>query len=244
MAKASPQVTPWPINIVRYDVKPASSFLANEKNFRIHPKIQQDSTKSSLDELGWIDEVMVNLRLGSEWGADQGVETMINGHLRVTLALREGEDTLVPVKFVNLSPEKEALALLIFDELTNQAFKDKEKMAALMHTTKPQSASLQEMCARMAAAEGLYQGEVNGDGPDLADDATAAPRPSLSDRFIVPPFSVLDARQGYWQERKRAWLALGIQSELGRGGVAGHGAAVPGEGGGDSNISAGPVISL
>jgi hypothetical protein len=34
----------------------------------------------------------------------------------------------------------------------------------------------------------------------------------------VPPFSVLDARQGYWQERKRAWLSLGIQSEVGRGG--------------------------
>ena len=33
----------------------------------------------------------------------------------------------------------------------------------------------------------------------------------------MPPFSVLDARQGYWQDRKRAWLALGIQSELGRG---------------------------
>lgn len=40
---------------------------------------------------------------------------------------------------------------------------------------------------------------------------------TLADRFIVPPFSILDARQGYWQERKRAWLALGIQSELGRG---------------------------
>ena len=25
-------------------------------------------------------------------------------------------------------------------------------------------------------------------------------------RFTVPPFSVLDARQGYWQERKKAWL--------------------------------------
>jgi hypothetical protein len=33
----------------------------------------------------------------------------------------------------------------------------------------------------------------------------------------VPPFSVLDARQGYWQDRKRAWIALGIKSELGRG---------------------------
>jgi hypothetical protein len=38
----------------------------------------------------------------------------------------------------------------------------------------------------------------------------------LTDKFIVPPFSVLDTRQGYWQERKRAWLALGIQSEIGR----------------------------
>lgn len=28
---------------------------------------------------------------------------------------------------------------------------------------------------------------------------------SLAARFIVPPFSVLDSRQGYWVERKRAW---------------------------------------
>lgn len=40
---------------------------------------------------------------------------------------------------------------------------------------------------------------------------------TLAARFGAPPFSVLDARQGYWQERKRAWIALGIQSELGRG---------------------------
>jgi hypothetical protein len=40
---------------------------------------------------------------------------------------------------------------------------------------------------------------------------------SLADRFGVPPFSVLRAAEGWWQDRKRAWLALGIQSELGRG---------------------------
>ena len=43
-------------------------------------------------------------------------------------------------------------------------------------------------------------------------------RATLAEAFGVPPFSVLDARQGYWQERKRAWLSLGIQSEIGRGG--------------------------
>ncbi len=47
--------------------------------------------------------------------------------------------------------------------------------------------------------------------------APLPPGPSRSERFLVPPFSVLDARQGYWQDRKRAWIALGIQSELGRG---------------------------
>jgi len=40
---------------------------------------------------------------------------------------------------------------------------------------------------------------------------------SLADRFLVPPFSVLDARQGYWQERKAAWLVIGIASAEGRG---------------------------
>lgn len=46
---------------------------------------------------------------------------------------------------------------------------------------------------------------------------TGAVTGNLAAQFLVPPFSVLDARQGYWQERKRAWLALGIESELGRG---------------------------
>lgn len=39
---------------------------------------------------------------------------------------------------------------------------------------------------------------------------------SLSDRYIFPPFSVLDRRQGAWQERRRMWLACGMQSEIGR----------------------------
>jgi hypothetical protein len=36
---------------------------------------------------------------------------------------------------------------------------------------------------------------------------------SLQDKFIVPPFSILDTRQGYWQDRKKAWHALGIASQ-------------------------------
>ena len=38
----------------------------------------------------------------------------------------------------------------------------------------------------------------------------------LRDKFIEPPFSVLDTKSGHWQARKRKWRSLGIKSELGR----------------------------
>lgn len=68
---------------------------------------------------------------------------------------------------------------------------------------------------------GFEPGEVAfemeaGEEPSF-DAAEKPPVSALVDRFIVPPFSVLDARQGYWVERKRAWLALGLKGELGRG---------------------------
>jgi len=42
--------------------------------------------------------------------------------------------------------------------------------------------------------------------------------PCLRDKFIEPPFTVLDARQGSWQDRKQAWKSLGMEGELGRKG--------------------------
>lgn len=54
---------------------------------------------------------------------------------------------------------------------------------------------------------------------DLALEASD-PEPesrTLAERYIVPPFSVLDTRQGYWRARQEAWKALGIRSEIGRG---------------------------
>lgn len=52
---------------------------------------------------------------------------------------------------------------------------------------------------------------------DFEKDKFEARRKTLAERFVVPPFSILDTRQGYWQQGKRLWLELGIKSELGRG---------------------------
>ena len=38
----------------------------------------------------------------------------------------------------------------------------------------------------------------------------------VADDFIFPPFSILDARGGLWKDRKKAWISMGIKSEIGR----------------------------
>lgn len=49
---------------------------------------------------------------------------------------------------------------------------------------------------------------------DSADSTSG----NLSEKFLIPPFSVFNAREGWWQDRKRQWIAMGLKSELGRGG--------------------------
>ena len=38
----------------------------------------------------------------------------------------------------------------------------------------------------------------------------------LRDTFIEPPFTVLDSKNGNWQNRKRNWINKGLRSEVGR----------------------------
>jgi hypothetical protein len=56
------------------------------------------------------------------------------------------------------------------------------------------------------------------DDDDGDSDEEPAENPSLADRFLIPPFDVLDARQGWWRTRKKQWLSLGMRSEVGRDG--------------------------
>lgn len=64
----------------------------------------------------------------------------------------------------------------------------------------------------LATLRQAYEGKDGG-------SASPGTGQTLLERFLVPPFSVLDSRQGYWQDRKRAWIALGIRGEETREGI-------------------------
>ena len=53
----------------------------------------------------------------------------------------------------------------------------------------------------------VWQDNSDGEGKSSTSDSSPA-NASLNDRFVVPPFSILDTRKGYWQARKKMWREL------------------------------------
>lgn len=114
-------VTSWRNRIVGSGEAPPADLAANPRNWRIHPAAQQAAVGGALDQLGWIQQVIVNRSTGF----------VVDGHLRVAMALARGEP-MVPVLYVELDEAEEALALATFDPLSAMAVSSPEKLAELM----------------------------------------------------------------------------------------------------------------
>lgn len=133
----------WQNRIVGYDTVEAEQLLANPANWRVHPKNQQDALSGVLNDIGWIAPVVVNRRSGF----------VVDGHLRIALAISKGEG--VPVAYVDLSPEEEAEALATFDPMAAMAAADKQQLDALLREVQTDDAAVQAMLAKLAADEGI-----------------------------------------------------------------------------------------
>lgn len=117
--------TGWQNRIVGHGEERPESLIANPRNWRTHPVQQEQALRAVLEEVGWVQDVVVNKRTG----------LLVDGHLRVQVAQERGED-LVPVVFVDLSEEEEALVLATLDPMTGLAGKDDELLSQLLEEVK------------------------------------------------------------------------------------------------------------
>jgi hypothetical protein len=181
------------------DTRPVEALAPYARNSRTHSDAQIAQIAASIAEFGFTNPVLID--------ADGGI---IAGHGRVLAAKSLGLAD-VPVLVLDHLTETQRRAYVIADN-----------RIAL-------GASWDEDVLR-AEIEALGEGfdlDLLGFGddelaailndPDPPADQTEKANGSLADRFGIAPFSVLNAREGWWQDRKRAWLSLGIRSEVGRG---------------------------
>ena len=137
----------WRNRIIGHGEEAPDQLLANPKNWRIHPKAQQDALAGVLDDVGWVDEVKVNQRSGF----------VVDGHLRVALAISRGEPS-VPVMYLDLDEAEEAEALATFDPIAAMAVADKEQLDSLLRDVQSGDAAVRAMLAGLAKASGLDYG--------------------------------------------------------------------------------------
>ncbi len=133
---------------------------------------------------------------------DAGFTEVVNVHVSGNQIVNVVRDDVAP-------GSAEAIALGLEDnEIGKQSYNpDLDILAAVMADPAMQALKNEDK---------IIAGLLESMGLPKEYDEPSEPRKTLAERFGVPPFSVLDARQGYWQDRKRAWIALGLKGELGR----------------------------
>jgi DNA modification methylase len=119
--RTTPVDEAWRSRIVGTGAVDPDDVEANPANWRIHPEVQALALSGVLDEVGWVQQVIVNRTTGH----------LVDGHLRVILAKRRGEGS-VPVVYVELTEEEEALVLATFDPISTMALADPEKTGELL----------------------------------------------------------------------------------------------------------------
>ena len=137
-------MTEYKNRIVGSGEEPLDQILFNPRNWRVHPLNQQNALKGVLEEVGWVQEVIINQRTGH----------LVDGHLRCQLAAREGAKT-IPVKYVDLSEDEEALVLSTLDPIAAMAVTDKAKLDDLFASIETENADVLKMLDDIAEKERL-----------------------------------------------------------------------------------------
>ena len=136
MAKARiPKVSAaWRNRIVGTGEEAPDQLLANPKNWRTHPVNQREALRGALDQVGWVQQVMVNRVTGH----------IVDGHARVEEALTRGEAS-VPVLYVELEPHEEDVVLATLDPIGALATRDDERLRMLLAEVEFDAEALREM---------------------------------------------------------------------------------------------------
>jgi DNA modification methylase len=143
----------WKSKIVGHGQEPASQLLANPFNHRRHPDKQRKAVAASIREIGFVKSVIVNRTTGH----------VIDGHERIMQALAQGDDTMVDVEYVELSEEKEKLALLILDKTSELATVDNASLEALVGDVQTAEQDLADLITEMSQEAGLLDGPGAGE---------------------------------------------------------------------------------
>lgn len=135
----------------------ASELRPNPRNWRTHPQAQREALQGVLAEVGYVDAVLART-------LPDGSLELLDGHLRAETT----PDMDVPCLVVDLNDAEAAKVLATFDPLSAMAESSSAKLDELLREIDTGSEALQQMLAKLAEDEGMYD-VSDCEPPELAD---------------------------------------------------------------------------
>lgn len=185
--------------MVQVEQRRVDALIPYANNARTHSDAQVAKIAASIKEFGFNNPILVD-----------GENGIIAGHGWLLAARKLGMAEVPCIELAHLDDIQRKAYILADNRMALDAGWDAELLTLEL-------AELQDAG---------FDLELTGFSPEELKDMLAEPgegdtagggNGSLAGRFLIPPFSVFNAREGWWQDRKRAWIALGIRSEEGRG---------------------------
>lgn len=158
-----------------------------EKNTRKHEKKDVDNIARSIEKYGMCDAIGI-------WKDN----IIVEGHGRLLACKQLGIKEVPCVRLDHLTDEQRREYAIAHNATAELSIWDKDFLA--------------EELADLDLTDFDFDFGFNDNISNKYTDKTPG---ALKEKFIMPPFSVLDARQGDWQKRKKAWLKI-IDSGKGR----------------------------
>lgn len=154
----------WEKRIIGTGEEKPSELTVNPLNYRRHPAAQHAALRDMLDNVGWVQQVVKNQRTGH----------LVDGHLRVELALTEGDEP-IPVLYVDLDEREERLVLAALDPIAALAESDGGALQVLLDGLTFDGEQLHTMLADLTAATMPHIPPARGDDLDSLDVSIAEP---------------------------------------------------------------------
>jgi len=145
---------------------------------------------------------------------------IIAGNTRYRQALAAGA-SFAPGFVCDVDDDQARRILLVDNRSSDMATMNDSSLTALLASIADSERGFYGTGFDEASYSALIESATNGydiNGNDSFEDNYGEfSGVKLADRFLAPPFSVLDGRAGYWRNRKRYWIEeVGITSETGR----------------------------
>ena len=123
---------------------PAGELLPNGRNWRKHPKAQQEALQGILAEIGYAGALIA-------YETPQGLK-LIDGHLRASTT----PESLVPVLILDVNDDEANKLLATLDPLAAMAEADGNALEALLRDVQTGSQALADMLTNLAEEAGCY----------------------------------------------------------------------------------------